>query len=291
MRFDVNISVRPKGQQELGTRTETKNLNSYKFMEEAIALEVERQIDTIEDGGKIIQQTRLYNADTKTARSMRSKEDANDYRYFPCPDLLPVVLDDDFIEQIRKRLPELPEARKARFEANYGLSSYNAQHLGENTGIANFFEECTKLCDDAKLSTNWIMGEVSANLNTDDISIINSPVTAKQLAGLIVRIKDGTLSNKIAKQVFDGLWNQEGSDVDSIIDSKGLKQVSDTGALGKMVDEVIANNQKQVENYQKADTDKRPKMLGFFVGQIMKLSKGQANPKLVNQLLNEKLNT
>ncbi len=291
MRFDVNISVRPKGQLELGTRTETKNLNSYKFMEEAIALEVERQIDTIEDGGKILQQTRLYNADTKTARSMRSKEDANDYRYFPCPDLLPVVLDDDFIEQIRNSLPELPEARKSRFEASYGISSYDAQQLGENTDIANFFEECTKLCDDAKLSTNWIMGEVSANLNTDDISIINSPITAKQLAGLIVRIKDGTLSNKIAKQVFDGLWNQEGSDVDSIIDSKGLKQVSDTGALGKMIDEVIANNQKQVENYQKADTDKRPKMLGFFVGQIMKLSKGQANPKLVNQLLNEKLNT
>jgi aspartyl-tRNA(Asn)/glutamyl-tRNA(Gln) amidotransferase subunit B len=290
MRFDVNISVRPKGQQELGTRTETKNLNSYKFMEEAIALEVERQIDVIEDGGKILQQTRLYDADTKSARSMRSKEDANDYRYFPCPDLLPVILDDDFIQEIRDNLPELPEARRARFVSSYSLSSYDSTQLAENPAIANFFEECNKLCDDAKLSANWVMGEVSANLNADNISIQNSPVSAEQLAGVISRIKDGTISNKIAKQVFDALWIKEGIDADSIIDAKGLKQVSDTGALGTMIDEVIANNQKQVANFQKADADKRPKMLGFFVGQIMKLSKGQANPQLVNQLLTEKLN-
>lgn len=289
MRFDVNISVRPKGQEELGTRTETKNLNSYKFMEEAIALEVERQIDVIEDGGKILQQTRLYDADTKSARSMRSKEDANDYRYFPCPDLLPVILDDDFIEQCRNNLPELPEARRTRFVSSYSLSSYDAKQLAENTAIANFFEECAKFCDEAKLSANWVMGEVSANLNTDDISIRRSPISAKQLAGLITRIKDGSISNKIAKQVFEAMWNKEGDDADSIIDAKGLKQVSDTAALGTMIDEVIANNQKQVANYQKADADKRPKMLGFFVGQIMKLSKGQANPQLVNQLLNEKL--
>lgn len=290
MRFDVNISVRPKGQQELGTRTETKNLNSYKFMEEAIALEVERQIDVIEDGGKILQQTRLYDADTKSARSMRSKEDANDYRYFPCPDLLPVILDDDFIQEIRDNLPELPEARRARFVSSYNLSSYDSSQLAENPAIANFFEECNKLCDDAKLSANWVMGEVSANLNADNISIQNSPVSAEQLAGVISRIKDGTISNKIAKQVFDALWIKEGIDADSIIDAKGLKQVSDTGALGTMIDEVIANNQKQVANFQKADACKRPKMLGFFVGQIMKLSKGQANPQLVNQLLTEKLN-
>jgi aspartyl-tRNA(Asn)/glutamyl-tRNA(Gln) amidotransferase subunit B len=290
MRFDVNISVRPKGQQALGTRTETKNLNSYKFMEEAIALEVERQIDVIEDGGKILQQTRLYDADTKSARSMRSKEDANDYRYFPCPDLLPVILDDDFIQEIRDNLPELPEARRARFVSSYNLSSYDSTQLAENPAIANFFEECNKLCDDAKLSANWVMGEVSANLNADNISIQNSPVSAEQLAGVISRIKDGTISNKIAKQVFDALWIKEGIDADSIIDAKGLKQVSDTGALGTMIDEVIANNQKQVANFQKADACKRPKMLGFFVGQIMKLSKGQANPQLVNQLLTEKLN-
>jgi aspartyl-tRNA(Asn)/glutamyl-tRNA(Gln) amidotransferase subunit B len=290
MRFDVNISVRPKGQEELGTRTETKNLNSYKFMEEAIALEVERQIDVIEDGGKILQQTRLYDADTKSARSMRSKEDANDYRYFPCPDLLPVILDDDFIQEIRDNLPELPEARRARFVSSYNLSSYDSSQLAENPAIANFFEECNKLCDDAKLSANWVMGEVSANLNADNISIQNSPVSAEQLAGVISRIKDGTISNKIAKQVFDALWIKEGIDADSIIDAKGLKQVSDTGALGTMIDEVIANNQKQVANFQKADACKRPKMLGFFVGQIMKLSKGQANPQLVNQLLTEKLN-
>ncbi len=290
MRFDVNISVRPKGQKELGTRTETKNLNSFKFMEEAIALEVERQIDVIEDGGEIIQQTRLYDADTKSARAMRSKEDANDYRYFPCPDLLPVIFDDDYIAQINDNLPELPEARCARFISKYALSDYDAKQLAENAAIANYFEACTEQCDDAKLSANWVMGELAASLNAHELSIQNCPVSASQLAGVISRIKDKTISNKIAKQVFDALWNKEGDDADSIIESKGLKQVSDTGALGAMIDDVIAANQKQVENYRNADADKRPKMLGFFVGQIMKASKGQANPQLVNQLLQEKLN-
>ncbi len=291
MRFDVNISVRPKGEEKLGTRTETKNLNSFKFMEEAIALEVERQIDVLEDGGEIVQQTRLYNSDTKSARSMRSKEDANDYRYFPCPDLLPVILDDDYIEEIRGSLPELPEARRQRFIESYKLSEYDAKLLADDAATAQFFEQALKLCGDAKLSANWMMGDVAASLNTDEISIHNSPITPEQLAGVIERIKDGTISNKIAKQVFDALWNKEGNNADEIIESKGLKQVSDTGALGAIIDEVISNNQAQVENYRKADADKRPKMLGFFVGQVMKASKGQANPQMVNQLLNEKLNS
>ncbi|MGH1487442.1 MAG: Asp-tRNA(Asn)/Glu-tRNA(Gln) amidotransferase subunit GatB [Cellvibrionaceae bacterium] len=290
MRFDVNISVRPKGQEELGTRTETKNLNSFKFMEEAIALEVERQIDLIEDGGKVVQQTRLYDGDNKTARAMRSKEDANDYRYFPCPDLLPVILDDEYIEQIRRNMPELPKERCERFIADYKLSDYDAKVLADDAATAQFFEATVKSCNDAKLTANWVMGELAARLNAEDSSIQKAPITPEQLAGLIERIKDNTISNKIAKQVFDSLWQGEGSSADEVIETKGLKQVSDTGALGAMIDEVIANSEKQVENYRKADPDKRPKMLGYFVGQIMKASKGQANPQLVNQLLNEKLN-
>jgi aspartyl-tRNA(Asn)/glutamyl-tRNA(Gln) amidotransferase subunit B len=289
MRFDVNISVRPKGDDTLGTRTETKNLNSFKFMEEAIALEVERQIELIEDGGKVIQQTRLYNGDTKTARAMRSKEDANDYRYFPCPDLLPVILDDAYIQDIRDNMPELPTARRQRYVDDYGLSDYDARALADDAATAQFFENTATTCGDAKLSANWIMGELAARLNTDELSIKQSPVTPTQLAGLIGRIKDNTLSNKIAKQVFDGLWKGEGKSADDIIDTKGLKQVSDTGALDAMIDEVLNNSAAQIDNYRKADPDKRPKMLGYFVGQIMKASKGQGNPQLVNQLLLEKL--
>lgn len=290
MRFDVNISVRHKGEETLGTRTETKNLNSFKFMEEAIALEVERQIDVLEDGGSIRQETRLYNADTKTARAMRSKEEANDYRYFPCPDLLPVIFDDEYIEGVRAQLPELPAARCDRFTQQYGLSAYDATILSDNTATANFFEKVTAIANDAKLTANWMMGEVSARLNADEKTIKQSPITPEQLANLIERIKDGTISNKIAKQVFEGLWQGEGDSADAIIDAKGLKQVSDSGALEGMVDEVISNSSAQVDNYRKADPDKRPKMLGFFVGQIMKASKGQANPKMINEILLKKLN-
>ncbi|MFT5420846.1 MAG: aspartyl-tRNA(Asn)/glutamyl-tRNA(Gln) amidotransferase subunit B [Candidatus Endobugula sp.] len=290
MRFDVNISIRPQGEEKLGTRTETKNLNSFKFMEEAIALEVARQIDVIEDGGTIRQETRLYNADTKTSRAMRSKEEANDYRYFPCPDLLPVILDDEYIEGVRAQLPELPAERCQRFINEHGLSDYDANILSDHSATANFFERAVKICKDAKLTTNWIMGELSARLNSDEKTISNSPISPEQLANLIERIKDNTISNKIAKQVFDGLWQGEGDTADAIIEAKGLKQVSDTGALGSMVDEVIAKNSAQVDNYRKADPDKRPKMLGFFVGQIMKASKGQANPKMINEILLKKLN-
>lgn len=289
MRFDVNISVRPKGQSELGTRTETKNLNSFRFMERAIALEVERQIDLIEDGGTVRQETRLYDAEKHASRSMRSKEEANDYRYFPCPDLLPVIIDDEYIEAIRATLPELPEARRARYVEQYALSSYDAESLSGDRALSAYFEAVTQDCEDAKLAANWIMGELSASLNSADLKLANSPISAQRLAGLIVRIKDGSISGKIAKQVFEIMWAGEQS-ADEVIEAEGLKQVSDTGELAAMVDTVIANSAKQVENYRSADADKRPKMMGFFVGQIMKASKGQANPKAVNDILIEKLN-
>lgn len=289
MRFDVNISVRKKGDEKLGTRTETKNLNSFKFMEEAIALEVERQIDVIEDGGKILQETRLYNADTKCARSMRSKEEANDYRYFPCPDLLPVVIDDATIEQLRSTLPELPDTRHKRFVEQYGLSDYDAGVLGDDATMAHYFEAATKVCGDAKLAANWIMGDLSARLKSDDKTIGESPVSAAQLGQMILRIKDNTISNKMAKEVLQGVWAGEG-DPDTVIEKRGLKQVSDSGAIEALVAEVLAANAAQVDNYRSSDDSKRPKMIGFFVGQIMKASKGQANPQQVNEILLKKLN-
>lgn len=288
MRFDVNISVRLKGDEKLGTRTETKNLNSFRFMERCIEQEVERQIEVIEDGGKIIQETRLYDGETHKARSMRSKEEANDYRYFPCPDLLPVMLDDDFIDAARAAMPELPDARQLRFEESYGLSPYDAVIISADAATADFFEAVAAKCGDAKLAANWVMGEISARLNAEEIRITAAKISAEQLAGLIARIKDQTISNKIAKQVFDAMWNGEG-DADTIIEAKGLKQVSDSGALEKMVDDVMNANPAQVENYRKADPAKQPKMLGFFVGQVMKASKGQANPQQLNDILKKKL--
>jgi len=288
MRFDVNISVRPVGSTELGTRTETKNLNSFKFMEEAIHLEVERQIDLIEDGGTVIQETRLYNGETRTARSMRSKEEANDYRYFPCPDLLPVVVTEDHIEQLKQGLPELPDARQARFVEQYGLSQYDANILGSDASMANYFEQAAAKSGNAKLTANWVTGELSARLNADNLSPDNSPVSAEQLATLIARIADNTISGKMAKEVFEGIWAGEG-DADQIIEARGLKQVSDSGALEAMVDEVLTANQAMVEDYINTDPDKRKKKLGGFMGQIMKASKGQANPQQVSQILAQKL--
>jgi len=288
MRFDVNISVRPKGETKLGTRTETKNLNSFKFMEDAIHLEVERQIDLLEDGGEITQETRLYNGETKVARSMRSKEEANDYRYFPCPDLLPVVISDEHVEQLRAALPELPDARQQRFMAEYELSQYDATVLSADAATASYFEQAAKQSGNSKLTANWVAGELSARLNLETISLEQSPVTADQLAGLIIRIADNTISGKMAKQVFEGIWNGEG-DADQIIEQRGLKQVSDSGALEAMVDEVLANNQAMVDDYINTDADKRKKKLGGFMGQIMKASKGQANPQQVSQILAQKL--
>lgn len=290
MRFDVNVSVRQTGK-KLGTRTETKNLNSFRFMERAIKKEVARQIDLIEDGGIIIQETRLYDGDTDTARSMRSKEEANDYRYFPCPDLLPIEIDQSYIDSIRATLPELPDARHQRFMEQYRLSSYDAGVLGNDVPTAVFFEAVAGKCDDPKLVANWVTGELAAKLNSEDIGIQQCPISPEQLAALIKRICDKTISNLMARKVFEAMWQgDEGGEADAIIQARGLKQVSDSSAIEAMVDEVIANNAKQVDNYSNADESKRPKMLGYFVGQIMKVSKGQANPQQVNEILLKKLN-
>ena len=290
MRFDVNISVRPVGQEAFGTRTETKNLNSFKFMEDCIELEVERQIEVIEDGGSISQETRLYNGDTGEARAMRSKEEANDYRYFPCPDLLPIEVSDELIEQIRADLPELPEARQARYESDFGIPAKEAAILAGNRFIADFFEATAEAAKDAKLAANWVNGDLAAALNKDEIDITASPVSAQQLGTLIARIKDDTISGKIAKQVFEAMWQgDENSEPDAIIEAKGLKQMSDSSELEGMIDQIIQDNPKQVDNYRAAEPDKRKKMIGFFVGQVMKASKGQANPGMVNKLLNQKL--
>jgi aspartyl-tRNA(Asn)/glutamyl-tRNA(Gln) amidotransferase subunit B len=290
MRFDVNISLKPKGSDTLGTRTETKNLNSFRFMEQAIAHEIERQMDILEDGGSIIQETRLYNGDRDESRSMRSKEEANDYRYFPCPDLLPVEIDDAFIDDARSRLPELPDARKARFKEQYGLNDYDASLLSGDSALAAFFEETANTGKDAKLAANWVLGEFSARLNAEATPVAEAPVSGAQLGALVARIADNTVSSSGAKQVFEALWRGEGDNADAIIDAKGLKQVSDTGELEKMVDEVLASMPDQVAQYQQeADPKKQKKMLGGFMGPLMKASKGQGNPKLFNDILVKKL--
>ncbi|WP_237063413.1 MULTISPECIES: Asp-tRNA(Asn)/Glu-tRNA(Gln) amidotransferase subunit GatB [Microbulbifer] len=288
MRCDANVSVRLKGEKELGTRTEIKNVNSFRFVERAIKVEAERQIDLLEDGGTVTQETRLYDADKNETRSMRSKEVANDYRYFPCPDLLPVELSEDYIEQLRGELPELPDAKSARFASEYGLSAYDADQLTQERVLADYFETVAGKSGEPKLAANWMMGELAALLNREEKSIGQSPVSAEQLAGLIARIVDGTISSKIAKQVFEAMANGEG-DADTVIEQRGLKQVSDTGAIEQMIDEVIAGSAKQVENYRNADEAKRPKMMGYFVGQVMKASKGQANPQMINKILKDKL--
>ena len=288
MRCDINISLRERGTDALGTRTEIKNVNSFRFVERAIHVECERQADILDSGGRIIQETRLYDAEQNVTRSMRSKEVANDYRYFPEPDLLPIEIDADYIEAVRATLPELPGAKRNRFVSDYGLSEYDATLLVPNHAMASFFEAVVDHCHAAKPAANWILGDLSGALNRADIAIEDSPLSAQQLAGLISRIEDGTLSSKLAKQVFDAMWEGLG-DADEIIESRGLKQVSDAGALETMVAEVIAANPDQVAQYVAADEAKRKKLSGFFVGQIMKASQGQANPQLLNQLLLEKL--
>lgn len=288
MRCDCNVSVRKAGSTELGTRTETKNVNSFKFVEKAINGEIERQIDILEDGGSIDQETRLYDADKDETRPMRSKEFANDYRYFPDPDLLPVVIDDAYIQAIRESLPELPEAKAARFQSEHGLSEYDASLLTASRQLADFFEATARTSGDAKLSANWLMGEVSKRLNQDSITIDAAPITPEQLGGLIARICDNTISGKIAKTVFDTMW-AEGGSADEIIEKKGLKQVTDSSAIEGIVDQVIAANPAQVEQYQAAEPAKRGKMIGFFVGQVMQASKGKANPQQVNSILKQKL--
>ena len=282
-RCDANVSVRRVGE-ELGTRAEIKNINSFKFLEKAINLEVERQIDILEDGGSIAQETRLYDSIKNETRSMRSKEEANDYRYFPDPDLLPVVIDDELLKEIRNGLPELPTEKKARFIDKLGLSEYDAENLTSQKAMADYYEIIINKGADVKLSANWVMGELSASLNKNQIDIQDSPIAASELYNLISRITDNTISGKIAKDVFRLMWDEKRS-VDEIIKEQGLEQMTDVSALESVIDEIIAKNLDQVEQFKNGNT----KLLGFFVGQVMKATQGKANPKQVNQILDDRL--
>ncbi|PCI80980.1 MAG: Asp-tRNA(Asn)/Glu-tRNA(Gln) amidotransferase GatCAB subunit B [SAR86 cluster bacterium] len=284
MRCDVNVSIRPKGATELGTRTEIKNINSFRFVEKAIYSEVARQQEILEDGGRIIQETRRYNADKDETTSMRSKEVANDYRYFPEPDLLPIVIDDEYIAAVRAQLPELPDAREARFVEDYSLSNYDAGVLVSSRELAEYYEIVARSSGDSKLAANWVSQDLLGLLNKNNWSIADSPIQAERLATLITRIKDNTISGKIAKTVFEAMIIDE-SGVDAIIESKGLKQVTDSGEIEKLVLEVIENNPEQVQQYK----DGKAQVIGFLVGQCMQLSKGKANPGQVNELLREKM--
>jgi len=289
MRCDVNVSVRPAGQAEFGTRAEIKNVNSFRFVERAIEFEVERQIELLEDGGKVVQETRLFDPERDETRSMRTKEEANDYRYFPCPDLLPVVLDQAYVDHLREALPELPDEKRARFQAELGLSAYDAGVLSATREMAEYFEEVRDVCGDAKLAANWVMGELAGALNREGLAITDSPVSARQLGELVARVMDDTINGKAAKQVFQALWNGQGQSADEVIEAKGLRQVTDTGAIEAMIDQVIADSPAQVAQYRDAEPDKRGKMIGYFVGQVMKASRGTANPQQVNALLKQKL--
>ena len=284
MRCDVNVSIRPKGTTELGTRAEIKNINSFRFVEKAIHSEVARQQEILEDGGRIIQETRRYNADKDVTTSMRSKEVANDYRYFPEPDLLPVIIDDEYIAAVKAQLPELPDARKARFIKEYSLSNYDAGVVVSSREMAEYFEIVARSSGDSKLAANWVSQDLLGMLNKNNWDITESPIQAERLATLIARIKDNTISGKIAKTVFETMVSDE-SDVDAIIEAKGLKQVTDSGEIEKFVLEVIEKNPAQVQQYK----DGKEQVIGFLVGQCMQLSKGKANPAQVNELLREKM--
>ncbi len=283
-RCDANVSVRQLGAEVLGTRAEIKNLNSFRFVEKAIEFEVERQIEIIESGGEVLQETRLYDSDRDETRSMRSKEEANDYRYFPDPDLLPVVIDSAFIETLRQDMPELPAARRARFIEGYGLRADDVDTLINSRELADYFEAVADTAGDPRLAANWVLGELGAALNRDSLEAHGSRVPAHALGELLLRIKDGTLSGKIAKDVFEAMWQGEGA-ADEIIEARGLKQITDSGAIEGIVDEVLAANAAQVQQFR----DGNEKVLGFLVGQVMKASQGKANPQQVNQILRGKL--
>lgn len=285
-RVDANVSVRPKGTTEFGTRCEIKNLNSFRFLERAILYEAQRQIELIEDGGTVVQETRLYDSEHDETRSMRSKEDSHDYRYFPDPDLPPLIVSPEWIEQVRQDMPELPTAKRERYSNELGLSAYDANQLTMHKHTADYFENVVKDLpqDQAKLAANWILGELSASLNREELDIDKSPVKPASLAGLIKRIIDGTISNKIAREVFNAMWAGDG-EADAIIDAKGLKQINDTGAIEAMIDEVIAAHPDIVEQYHAG----KQKAFNSLVGQVMKAAKGKANPQQVNTVLKQKL--
>ncbi|MCG1048175.1 Asp-tRNA(Asn)/Glu-tRNA(Gln) amidotransferase subunit GatB [Mycetohabitans rhizoxinica] len=289
-RCDANVSVRRLGEQALGTRAEIKNLNSFRFLEEAIQYEVRRQIELIEDGGTVVQETRLYDPDRGETRSMRSKEDAHDYRYFPDPDLMPLVIDSEWIAEVGRALPELPDAMKRRFTEQYGLPGYDAGMLTTSQALAAYYEQVVSKAGvaNAKMAANWVMGELASQLNRDGLDIAQSPVSAAQLALVLVRIADGTISNKIGKAIFGAIWDEKATDdtaADRIIDAKGLRQISDSGALEAILDEVLAANPKSVDEYRAG----KDKAFNALVGQAMKATKGRANPQQVNELLKKKL--
>ncbi|HEV2613655.1 MAG TPA: Asp-tRNA(Asn)/Glu-tRNA(Gln) amidotransferase subunit GatB [Gammaproteobacteria bacterium] len=282
-RCDANVSVRKKGAEKYGTRAELKNINSFRFVEKAINLEVERQIGILENGGTIKQETRLYDSDKNETRSMRSKEDANDYRYFPDPDLLPVMITSEFIADIKNNLPELPDQKRERFKKSYAISDYEAVILSSSKEMADYYEATTKLAD-PKLSANWIIGELSAYLNKHSLDIAESPITPALLSGLLNRISDNTVSNNIAKKVFEKIWETKKT-ADEIIESEGLKQVSDSGEIIKVIEEIMKNNPSQLAEYRSG----KDKLFGFFVGQVMKAMGGKANPAQLNELLKKHL--
>jgi aspartyl-tRNA(Asn)/glutamyl-tRNA(Gln) amidotransferase subunit B len=289
-RCDVNVSVRPKGQKEYGTRCEIKNLNSFRFIEEAVHVEVRRQIELIEDGGKVVQATRLYDPDRKETREMRSKEDAQDYRYFPDPDLPPLIISDDWIAQVKASMPELPAAMRARFVSEYALPEYDSLVLTQSKAMATYFVAVVEKAgkENAKAAANWLMGDVASTLNREGVDLDDAPVSAAQLAALLKRIADGTISNKAAKEVFAGMWDAKSLDdnlVDTIIEAKGLKQISDSGALEAIVNDVIAANEKSVEQYRAG----KEAALNALIGQAMKASRGKANPAQLTELLKAKL--
>jgi aspartyl-tRNA(Asn)/glutamyl-tRNA(Gln) amidotransferase subunit B len=283
-RCDANVSVRRPGD-KLGTRREIKNLNSFKFMQQAIDYEIRWQIEEIEDGRAIQQATVLFDPDTGETRAMRTKEDAADYRYFPDPDLPPLAIAAEWIERVRAEMPELPRAMAERYVREHGLSDYDAAQLTQSPALATYFQGAVAAGANAKLASNWITGEIARRLNQQDLAITQAPVTAPQLAGRVARIGDGTISNNAARQVFDALWTGEGQDVDAVIEAKGLKQMSDSGALEKIVDGVLATNQKNIDEYRAG----KEKAFNALVGQVMKASQGKANPAQVNALLKAKL--
>ncbi len=284
-RCDANVSVRRKGEMELGTRTETKNLNSFRFVERAINYEIERQIDVIESGGRVVQETRLYDADDDSTRTMRTKEEANDYRYFPDPDLLPVKLDADLLVQLQEQLPELPDVKQKRFCNQYGLNNDDAEQISASRDMADYFEQVVKYANgEAKMAVNWVSGELSGALNQNNLEIGQTQVSAERLAQLISRISDNTISGKIAKEVFQAMWSSDKT-ADQVIEEKGLQQILDIGELEAIVDKVVGENPKQAEQYLSG----KDKVFGFFVGKVMQITKGKANPAQVNELLKSKL--